>query len=350
MDPDTAIGGLHDRFPSTRHSLFDALSPGEALPQDALNRVVTRSWKPAYKFIRLKWHKDKQSQRSDTNFFASALEREFFQRFDPRALPSHYLRWLWAFRCQRTRRSHPPKRGGGWSSRLDFDSDSDFAAFETPQCASSESPEEIFHREWQRQLFMLALDDLRTHCRSAGKQLQFRIFEEYDLADGDRPPYAELARRHGIAETSLTNHLAWARRMLRTFVTERLRRHFRRTRTARGNALGFREAAMTHLSDSLLRHLREVVDLPDLTGTRYRLEAEIGRGGMGVVYAATDRDLDRRVAIKVLDSTPLDSTQEARVIARLEHPAIVPIYDAGTLRWPRILRHESGDGRAWTDT
>jgi eukaryotic-like serine/threonine-protein kinase len=93
---------------------------------------------------------------------------------------------------------------------------------------------------------------------------------------------------------------------------------------------------MTHLSDSLLRHLREVADLPDLTGTRYRLEAEIGRGGMGVVYAATDRDLDRRVAIKVLDSTPLDSTpvdltQEARVIARLEHPAIVPIYGAGTL-------------------
>jgi hypothetical protein len=45
----------------------------------------------------------------------------------------------------------------------------------------------------------------------------------YDLAGGDRPSYSELAARHGIAETSVTNYLAWARRMLRQLVTERLR-------------------------------------------------------------------------------------------------------------------------------
>ena len=56
------------------------------------------------------------------------------------------------------------------------------------------------------------------------------------------------------------------------------------------------------LSDSVLRHLRAVVDLPDLTGTRYQLEEEIGRGGLGVVYAARDTELDRRVAIKVMDA------------------------------------------------
>ena len=56
------------------------------------------------------------------------------------------------------------------------------------------------------------------------------------------------------------------------------------------------------LSDSVLRHLRAVVDLPDLTGTRYQLEEEIGRGGLGVVYAARDTQLDRRVAIKVMDA------------------------------------------------
>jgi serine/threonine protein kinase len=83
---------------------------------------------------------------------------------------------------------------------------------------------------------------------------------------------------------------------------------------------------MTHLNDSTLDHLREVVDLPDLTGTRYSIEAEVGRGGLGVVYAAIDSQLSRRVAIKVLDST-----DEARVIANLEHPAIVPVYEAGTL-------------------
>jgi serine/threonine protein kinase len=87
------------------------------------------------------------------------------------------------------------------------------------------------------------------------------------------------------------------------------------------------------LTDSTLDHLRAVVDLPDLTGTRYELEGEIGRGGLGVVYAARDQQLQRRVAIKVLDSTlpPLRLEEEARVIASLEHPAIVPIYETGTL-------------------
>ena len=49
---------------------------------------------------------------------------------------------------------------------------------------------------------------------------------------------------------------------------------------------------------------------------------------MGVVYAARDRELDRRVALKVLDSA---LAGEAQLIARLEHPAIVPIYETGTL-------------------
>jgi hypothetical protein len=97
------------------------------------------------------------------------------------------------------------------------------AEAEALHCADTDTPEDVFHREWQRQLFTLAVEDLRTHCREAGKQLQFQIFEEYDLADGDRPAYAELALRHGISTTALNNHLAWSRRMLRTHLTDRLR-------------------------------------------------------------------------------------------------------------------------------
>ncbi len=87
------------------------------------------------------------------------------------------------------------------------------------------------------------------------------------------------------------------------------------------------------VSDSLLDHLRHVAALPDLTGTRYELEAEIGRGGMGVVYEARDGTLDRRVALKILDVALED---EPRLIAQLEHPAIVPIHDAGTLPDGRV--------------
>ncbi len=82
------------------------------------------------------------------------------------------------------------------------------------------------------------------------------------------------------------------------------------------------------ISDPVLDHLRHVAAVPDLTGTRYELECEIGRGGMGVVYAARDRQLGRRVALKVLDS---GFEGEAPLIARLEHPGIVPVYESGTL-------------------
>jgi len=88
------------------------------------------------------------------------------------------------------------------------------------------------------------------------------------------------------------------------------------------------------VNDAVLDHLRHVAALPDLTGTRYELEGEIGRGGMGVVYAARDRQLDRRVALKVLDSA---LAGEAQLIARLEHPAIVPIYETGTLPDGRVF-------------
>jgi serine/threonine protein kinase len=88
------------------------------------------------------------------------------------------------------------------------------------------------------------------------------------------------------------------------------------------------------VSDSLLDHLRHVAALPDLTATRYELESEIGRGGLGVVYAARDRQLGRRVALKILDSA---LAGEAQIIAQLEHPAIVPIYETGTLPDDRVF-------------
>ena len=66
---------------------------------------------------------------------------------------------------------------------------------------------------------------------------------------------------------------------------------------------------------------------------RFQIEEELGRGGMGVVVAATDTTLARRVAIKQALTHRAEDMQrferEIRITARLEHPSIVPIYDAG---------------------
>ena len=98
---------------------------------------------------------------------------------------------------------------------------------------------------------------------------------------------------------------------------------------------------MTWLSDDAVARLRAVTDEPETAGTRYRIVRQLGRGGMGVVYEAEDRELERRVAFKVLASEATIGAErlrdEARIIARLEHPGIVPLHDAGVLPDGRVF-------------
>ena len=100
---------------------------------------------------------------------------------------------------------------------------------------------------------------------------------------------------------------------------------------------------MKFLSDKALERLRDGAEMPDLAGMRYRLLERVARGGMGVVYAAEDGKLRRRVALKVLDVPGTDGDlanrliREARVLAALEHPGIVPVHDVGTLADGRVF-------------
>ena len=100
---------------------------------------------------------------------------------------------------------------------------------------------------------------------------------------------------------------------------------------------------MMQLSDNVVARLRENMQMPDLTGTRYAIVRYLARGGMGSVWLVEDTVLKRQVALKVLDMVgasddlPARLLQEARALASLEHPGIVPVHDAGTL----------ADGRAF---
>ena len=109
---------------------------------------------------------------------------------------------------------------------------------------------------------------------------------------------------------------------------------------------------MTWLSNDLVERLRDVASRPELASDRYVILRPIGRGGMGSVYAARDEQLGREVAIKVSNAAaPADDLdqrlrQEARVLARLEHPGIVPVHDAGLLddgRWFYVMKLVRGE-------
>jgi serine/threonine protein kinase len=100
---------------------------------------------------------------------------------------------------------------------------------------------------------------------------------------------------------------------------------------------------MKWLSDQALERLRAVADAPDLSGTGYVLLDKLGSGGMGGVFRVTDTALDRQVALKVLGIADSNGEfgarllREAKIIAQLEHPGIVPVHDVGTLPDGRVF-------------
>ena len=100
---------------------------------------------------------------------------------------------------------------------------------------------------------------------------------------------------------------------------------------------------MKWLSDDKLNYLRAVVANPDFSSTKYTFIKELGRGGMGTVYLTEDRELNRLVAIKVLNVPEVTEDlrnrmiREAQIIARLEHPGIVPVHDVGVLPDGRVF-------------
>jgi serine/threonine protein kinase len=85
---------------------------------------------------------------------------------------------------------------------------------------------------------------------------------------------------------------------------------------------------------------------------RYVLHARLGAGGMGVVYAAYDPELDRRVALKVLRRTRAGEQlrEEARAIAKLAHPNVIAVHDVGEADGEVFVAMEHVDGvtlREW---
>ena len=84
--------------------------------------------------------------------------------------------------------------------------------------------------------------------------------------------------------------------------------------------------------------MKPAVGIPRVLDDTYRIEQLLGRGGMGAVYRARDMRLDRVVAVKVVRGDLIGDpdarrrfSREAQIVARLQHPGIVAVFDYGTL-------------------
>ena len=223
MDPDTDIGGPLHRFPATNHSaILGARSDDQLTRQRAFDTILTSYWKPAYKYIRLKWQAGNEDAKDLTQgFFAKAFEKNHFAGYDAsKASFQTFLRTcLDGFVANERKAGRRLKRGGA-HYQLDFAT----AENELAHAAVSDlSPEDYFHREWVRWMFTIAVDALRERCEESGRTVHFQLFERYDLRDDQEVSYASLAQEFGLQPATVNNYLAAVRRDFRRVVLEKLR-------------------------------------------------------------------------------------------------------------------------------
>jgi RNA polymerase sigma factor (sigma-70 family) len=204
-------------FPSTRETLLRQASAAHGQRGAALNTVAEIYWQPCVRYILVRWHTSRErAEDLVQGFFAALVEGNLLGRYNSDVGP--FRPWLRTcldrFVLKQTERDGAAKRGGKVSTvSLEW----------AATAASAElSPEELFRREWQRQMFALAARDLRAVCESSGRLVRFQIFETYDLADDVRPGYEELAARFNLPVTTITNHLAWARLELKRLLKIRI--------------------------------------------------------------------------------------------------------------------------------
>ncbi|HTG85735.1 MAG TPA: hypothetical protein VL907_01825 [Pyrinomonadaceae bacterium] len=228
MDPDTDIGGAHQRFPVTNQSAIAAArSEDQVVRQRAFDTILNSYWKPTYKYIRLKWHANNEDAKDLTQgFFADAFEKNHFAHYNARkASFQTFLRTcLDGFVANERKAGKRLKRGGDVNHfQFDFLSAEDEIAMQAMQ-ANDLNAEDYFHREWVRWMFTMSVDTLRQRYEASGRQVHFQLFEAYDLNDDDTSvSYASLAETFALEPATVNNYLAATRRDFRRIVLDKLR-------------------------------------------------------------------------------------------------------------------------------
>jgi len=215
-------------FPQTRLSVVERTRSGDAETRRiALASIIDAYWKPAYKYLRMKWSLDREAAEDLTQeFFTIALEKEVVEKYDPaRARFRTYLRLcLDGFAANARKAGQRLKRGGGVAMvPLDFESAEGEIRQHEPSVDAD--VDELFYLDWVRALLERSVTDLKRHAEAAGRPVMFDVFERYDLVEDPeaRPKYTEIAGALNLTPATVTNHLAAMRKQFRIIVLDRLR-------------------------------------------------------------------------------------------------------------------------------
>ncbi len=228
VPPDApAIPHRNGAFPTTRASAIRGAQSADAAERLRAGHAIARAyWKPAYKHLRIRWRASREdAEDSLQSFFAKVAEKNVFASFDARKGRFRtFFRTCLDRHVQNERKAAAREKRGGGQSLVSLDVEGAEAEIERAGRSAWESPEDCFDREWRRSVLTLAVDALREELTAQGKSVHFASFARYDLCEeAERPTYDTLAREMGLAVTTVTNHLAFCRRELRSKVVAMLR-------------------------------------------------------------------------------------------------------------------------------
>jgi RNA polymerase sigma factor (sigma-70 family) len=214
-DQGTELGGARKDFPATTANFQAQLRDPATLARMAvMETLATRYWKPVYHFLRMTYSKTNEDAKDLAQaFFVWLLERDLLLRFDPgRSSFRTFLKGvLRNFAGNEHQALHRLKRGGG-AGHVSID----VAAAALEKGDVETDPEKMFDRLWLKEVLHRAVDRVKAACQASKRVIPFLVFQHYDLDLSDSPPsYAEVAKKFGIKESDVRNHLHEIREKVR---------------------------------------------------------------------------------------------------------------------------------------
>jgi RNA polymerase sigma-70 factor (ECF subfamily) len=219
-----------DFFPSTQWSVVLASGRGEAEPevaQAALAELCQIYWAPLYSFVRSRGYTVHDAQDLTQSFFAYLIEHKIYARVDRQKgrFRSFLLASMKNFLAHASDRERTLKRGGGQNFLPLHEEQIENAEslFQTHSSTSSE--DRVFDRSWAAALVTAGLERLAADYKGESKEKLFKELRAFlGGGAGPPPPYAELAVRLGMSESTLRTHVTRLRARYREALHAEVRR------------------------------------------------------------------------------------------------------------------------------
>jgi RNA polymerase sigma-70 factor (ECF subfamily) len=224
---ETTLGGSRENFPETVWSSVlsepDLSAPGA---QEARDRFFSMYWRPVYKFIRTAGRASIEDAKDLTQeFFGYFLEGGLLARYrEEKGRFRSFLKGVLRRFLSEARRDGAAQKRGGGRTIVSLD----VAELESDRFLAEKgerTPDEIFDRQWARDVLTESLAELRKRLTEEGKAECLRVYEAYELSPAqEERSYGALARDFGLTEHQVKSHLDAARERLERIVRERLAR------------------------------------------------------------------------------------------------------------------------------